>query len=116
MLIGDFFPTAVAIVFVLVLIGWVFFRAQTLGQAISILSIMFSLRNLSPAFVTSTIAATTLAVLVFALLRQAYFAADFKNFESVFAGRYFKPVTVGCLIAGCIFLRGPGSAFIYFQF
>jgi D-alanyl-lipoteichoic acid acyltransferase DltB (MBOAT superfamily) len=88
----------VSVTFALVCVGWVFFRAQNLGQAISILSIMFSLRNLGPAYITSTVAAATLAVLIFAMLRQAWFAADFKNFEAVFGGRYFvRGLTAGAV-------------------
>ncbi len=105
--------------FVLTLIGWVFFRARTMQSALSILSSMLGLSashalpyDLSqfraPVFylflgiVTEIITA-----------RRDRRAAD----RPASAKRsMWGPVGVALLIASCIYLRGPGNAFIYFQF
>jgi alginate O-acetyltransferase complex protein AlgI len=106
----------IAVMFFLVLISWVFFRAQNVGQAFAILRTMFNFGSVRMDLASSTIAGGALSLLVLIILRQIYFGAGLNTREPGRLAYLVKPVTAGLLLAGCVFLKGPGSAFIYFQF
>jgi alginate O-acetyltransferase complex protein AlgI len=104
-------------VFVLVQISWVFFRAESLGQAAGILRIMFSFRGRwvrGPVDLAAPLFLVGLLVLqhVFLHLRGERPPAG----PPRFARRLLEPAMLGGLAAACVLFAGPGSSFIYFQF
>ena len=98
-------------------IAWVFFRAETLEQALGILASMFN----PSLFVLPDLAAPfqpALVVLVLAGLGELFFYFRLNTIaaEDSLLLRFAKPLFLALLLVACIYLRGPGSAFIYFQF
>jgi len=109
---------ATLIIFVLVMLGWVFFRAQSLDQALAILSIMFDPAQLNAGQAVRLIGWPLLALVGLMVLRQMYFHMGLDN---VSLGRMqlqpiLQPAVMAALVWACVFMRGPGTAFIYFQF
>lgn len=98
-------------------VGYVIFRAESLGQAVNILKIMFdfSAINLTSAYGIGRI---PMAFLLVGMMREVYFffRLDQSALMRSRGHRFAEPVILSCMIAACVFLRGPGSAFIYFQF
>jgi D-alanyl-lipoteichoic acid acyltransferase DltB (MBOAT superfamily) len=95
-------------------VAWVFFRAESLTQALNILKIMFSFSDGSS--VSLGWDADFFLCIAVLIELGIYFqlGAFFKsrlNFH-----RRFEPVLLSILIMVCVFFRGPGSEFIYFQF
>jgi len=104
-------------VLVLVWIGWVFFRAESMGQAMEILTVMFN-----PALLGITALPPIFTVaMVFLALGAANelihrFDLDRLYKASKISMRFAEPSVIAAMLVACIYLRGPGSAFIYFQF
>lgn len=105
----------------LVLITWVFFRAENLGQATAIVGQMFNLPSFSLAdlrlFNQRALAFTGLL-----LIGQLRFFFKWPD-NLIHAGspvglalRRIQPVLTAFVLIACVYFRGPGSAFIYFQF
>jgi D-alanyl-lipoteichoic acid acyltransferase DltB (MBOAT superfamily) len=94
-----------------ILITWVFFRASSVGQTFFILGEMFSGRADWSALSLVTLAAW--AALAALLLGEAWV---FGRGETLSRRSAFAPVRLAAILVACIYLRGPGSAFIYFQF
>ncbi len=109
---------AVAVVFVLVLVSWVFFRSQSFSQALAVLSTMFNPFGLNLAIARNLIHWRDLLLLTVIILRHLYFhfRLDQYRWQMPVALWGVQPVTIAVLITLCVFFRGPGSAFIYFQF
>lgn len=106
-----------AIVFALVLIAWVFFRANSLGQAFQIVGSMLNPTALSLAPLKSIGApALFFALMGTGMLLNSYFGWAPKLQSKSTTMLKLRPVVVGALAVACIFWRGPGNAFIYFQF
>ena len=105
---------ASCIVLVQVWVSWVFFRAESLGQAFHILKAMFSF---SGGF-EYQFRITGMAFIAIALLRELYFylQLDQKPFALPVRQDYLETFVLALLIVSSVYLRGPGSAFIYFQF
>ncbi|MBN2135184.1 MAG: MBOAT family protein [Acidobacteria bacterium] len=108
---------AALIVVILVWIAWVFFRAKNLGQAVGIIGMMFDFSKfyLNPNTIYSVFVFLLIALVI---LREIFFlmkADNWKFFQSKFY-LSIEPIIITLMIAACIFIRGPGSAFIYFQF
>lgn len=104
-----------AAVLVQVWVAWVFFRAESLAQARAILRAMFSMQRVD----LSDLA--RLSPLVFLALGVAYEAGLWGLVDRALARtgrarRVIEPALLAALLAACVFLRGPGGAFIYFQF
>jgi alginate O-acetyltransferase complex protein AlgI len=94
-----------------VLVAWIFFRANTVGQAWEIVKIMFSFvgdSNLGWGL------NGTIFILIITLRELAVVTIPEKQFKSV------KPIPemlfYAVLITLIIYFRGEGSEFIYFQF
>jgi len=112
---------ATTLVMVQVWVSWVFFRAGTFDQAITILQRMFSfdggLNTVAP--IMGGINLINLTILVGAMvLRESYFYYGFndrKLLPSPWKQR-LENLFLALVIVACVFLRGPGGAFIYFQF
>lgn len=105
------------IVVPLVIVAWVFFRANSFGQAFAIIRLMFNpaARSLAPIF---QVGIKPLLYLGIAGLMELYFYVrlDKSRFASSRLIAAFEPVLLAIMIAACIFFRGSGNAFIYFQF
>ena len=105
---------ALLLVIVQVWVGWVFFRGQSFGQSIQILKTMFSFSGaISPG-----IRKAFFVILGLGVLRELYIALGMhrKQWLPVSWRRQLDPAMLAMLMVACIYLRGPGSAFIYFQF
>lgn len=102
---------------VFVWVGWVFFRAVSLEQALAILGIMFNPALLTwPALPTLFLTAGWFC-LIAGLHELAHVTGLARACQvSAWSTRWLEPVAVALLLAGSIYLRGPGGAFIYFQF
>jgi len=109
---------ATLIIFVLVLVSWVFFRAQSLSQAGYILGAMFNFANFEAGAVTARIALPALVFLGLIALRQLYFhlRLDKVSLGLGWVDQVAHAAFLALVLWSCVFLRGPGSAFIYFQF
>jgi alginate O-acetyltransferase complex protein AlgI len=106
------------LVTVQVLVAWVFFRAETPGKAFEILRIMFSFNSFDISqiklFPNSRI---IVACLVLGCLREAYlFGREKLDLPAPVESRRLEAILLIAGIMLCVFFRGPGSAFIYFQF
>jgi alginate O-acetyltransferase complex protein AlgI len=110
---GDYL--AIVIVYFLTLISWVFFRSETLSQSVQIISLLMniSLFNYSDAkeFLSGDLRALCLCGLM--LLWHAKIAIGFRFGIN---SRMLQLLYIAILVILCIFFRGPGAAFIYFQF
>ena len=102
-----------ALVLVGVWVAWVMFRCESLSQGAHITARMF-VYHPGPIYMLRT-PFLFLAVLA----ARELFVKVCPDFET-WRGRRWRPLTdpvvLSLLIAVIIFLRGPGSAFIYFQF
>lgn len=106
-----------AIVFALANLAWVYFRATTVGRANEIVAAMVNplavelgaVRNLGSEGVSFWL----LAILVALNHRFCLIGRIVRRFPALSA---LEPVAYGALAALSIYWRGPGSAFIYFQF
>ncbi|MSP61433.1 MAG: MBOAT family protein [Myxococcales bacterium] len=106
-----------AIVFVLVLLSWVFFRAESIDQALAITRILLDLPRLTLELAPE-IDRNALALLGLIALRQGWVAwrTDSKSTPPWGSRPLFESAVVVVLLVAAVFLRGAGSAFIYFQF
>ena len=97
-----------------ILVAWVFFRAENVGQAFQIIKTMFTFnaKLLSGPFPGGIFLISALAL--FELMM--FFKMDPSKLIPQPARRVTDPVFWGVAIVAAIFLRGPGNAFIYFQF
>jgi len=104
------------IVIILVWISWVFFRSRSFGQAIGILEIMFNPLKMT-GFSIARFTTITGFVLVLAIIREfgAYFKIDEKmRLLNMYPA--IETIAVAFTLVACVFLRGTGQMFIYFQF
>jgi D-alanyl-lipoteichoic acid acyltransferase DltB (MBOAT superfamily) len=108
---------AVLSVFLLACVAWVFFRAKSFTQATSILSVMFGF-DISWNVARNCISTTSLLCLVIISLRELYFhfGLDKINWLAAKFHPIIQPVVASIMVVLCVILRGPGEAFIYFQF
>ena len=100
------------ITFVVVLTSWVFFRAETISQAIIILKIMFSF---SGKIMTGL--NITGKIIIFAVVLRHFYCLSIKE-KFVKSTAYEKVIEllIPLVIVIIVFFRGPGGEFIYFQF
>ncbi|MDY0092633.1 MAG: MBOAT family O-acyltransferase [Candidatus Vecturithrix sp.] len=104
---------ATGIVLFEVWVTWVFFRARTFAQALYIIKTMFSFSG----GLEYHFSALGLGLLLIAILRELYFYLRLDQKILIpFAYEYSEVLSQSVLLVACIYLRGPGSAFIYFQF
>jgi hypothetical protein len=100
-----------------VLVGWVFFRATSIGQAFDIVVVMFTGTWSWGEAMNAVNPAASLALIV-SLLASIHWALQSRGLISRVgeAGmiRQCSFVIAGILMA--VFLRGQGDEFIYFQF
>lgn len=99
------------VVFALVCVGWVFFRATSLGQALQILALM-----LWPAWAPFHVGMFQLALIVGVLAWELGRLTPMGRSLVQFTKGAWEPVFLAAMLWASIFERGSGSAFIYFQF
>ena len=106
------------LVFLLVVVAWVFFRAQSFPQAFGILRIMFDFRLGDMPHSSTLVPSYIRLLLAGIMLRQIYFALELDRVRLLprRVERVIMVVVVAALLAGAVFLRGPAGEFIYFQF
>jgi alginate O-acetyltransferase complex protein AlgI len=106
-----------AIALILVWVAWVLFRAPDMTAAGHILGIMFNPHLWGG---KEGLAGTLkeLPVLALAVVWELwyFFRLDHVAWERYRLVAYLEPVGIALMFAASIYLRGPGSAFIYFQF
>ena len=109
---------AIGITFFLACIAWVYFRAESFGQANAIMLQLFNVAQLNPNYAMQKIGMFQFVWLGAAIAREAFFALNMHTW-SVFEKPWFENVRVVSLavvIAMTIIFRGPGTTFVYFQF
>ena len=107
-------------VFALTVIAWVFFRAQTFGQALSVLGIMFNFGAFNPGVIWDKVDNNAVNVLLLIIGTQLIFyfgldKAEWTRSKSL-AKSLFDSAVVASTLLMCVYLRAPSSTFIYFQF
>jgi alginate O-acetyltransferase complex protein AlgI len=109
---------ATFVVFIMVLVSWVFFRARSMGQAGDVLARMFDPTGIRLGDGLAQIPWMMQLLVVAMILRHLYFhlRLDKLTWGGWQLDKLMQPISVAALLWACIFLRGPGSAFIYFQF
>ena len=102
---------------ILVLVGWVFFRAESAGDAVLIINNMFSFNN-EGAFMMSDVIRNGLFWLLMSLLIEilSYFRIKPHGYFPRKYARIADMVYVAGMCLACLYLRGDGNVFIYFQF
>ncbi len=105
-------------VLIQVWISWVFFRAESLGQALEIIQqmLIFNTNTFVPVDAVLFMKATLLAG---GWLTVEMIAGNNIQNKVRLPANYItrlSQIGLAAMIAACIYLRGPGSAFIYFQF
>jgi len=105
---------ALVLVNVQVLVAWVFFRAETMEQAMYIIRTMFSFSGA----LRSGLGHDDTIYLAIAILSElcVFLHLGTKPLVSQKVQRALSPIAWVLVIVACIYLRGPGSEFIYFQF
>jgi len=102
-----------AVVFLLVVMSWVPFRAESLSQALVIWGHMLSLESLVeiPVFTGKELLLRTAVIFFLAIAMMiSWWPFDLKRH------RLAAPLFYGIIITAVVYFRGPGGAFIYFQF
>lgn len=105
-------------VFILVLLAWVFFRAQSVRQATDILLIMFTQwQNTESAITLFLTQYKAFMVLLFAFAGEITYKAGVRRLIWVDkTSILWEPIAVAFAVLLAILFRGPGNEFIYFQF
>jgi len=107
-------------VFLLTVIAWVFFRAENFSQALAVLAAMFDFGQFNFHLIDKLIDNSAVNVLLIILARQLFFHFNLNDAAWVngnYAWRGKVEISVlALLILVCVYMRGTGGAFIYFQF
>ena len=114
-------------VFVLTLLAWVLFRCGSTGKgglarAGAIFTQMFRFGEWNFPVIDDRIDTHAVNVMLIMIARQLWF--HFRLHEAPWSRRLaatrlawaIQPVVLALLLLACVYLRGPGAAFIYFQF
>ncbi|MBN2682573.1 MAG: MBOAT family protein [Bacteroidales bacterium] len=104
----------VLIVSIQVWVAWVFFRANDFSQAMQIVYAMFSFTG----DFSSSLGLDELLFISIGVLREVwiYHGLNKNRFIPKKMRNFTDILLLSLLIAACVFLRGEGSEFIYFQF
>lgn len=111
-------PIAVVFVLIQVWVAWVFFRANSTSQAFAIVKTMFDPKQLSMAFPLQ-LDQLILPIVFFVLLWEIYYYLKDNEHRLLLPARLatvFEVPFLAIMATAAIYFRGPGGAFIYFQF
>jgi len=107
-------------VFLLAVVAWVFFRAQSLGQAMTILGVMFNFSTFDVGILSRLIDNNAINVLLLMIGSQLFCHFGFDRAKWTTSKTRFKTafdtLFIATVILMCVFMRVPSSTFIYFQF
>lgn len=108
----------ILITFLLGLIAWVFFRAVSFSQALDILSVMFIPQSVGYPIFQEALTYKALFLLGIMMVRQISLYQPFPipGSRLVPPLRLLQPAGLAVLLVLCVYFRGPGGTFIYFQF
>lgn len=108
---------SIVITNILVLVGWVFFRADTAGDAMVILKNMFGPGS-EGSFVMNDEIRNGMVWLSASLLIEiiTYYGLKPHRLLPLRFHRFTDMIYVLLMLLACIYLRGEGNVFIYFQF
>ena len=112
--VGGRFVSAV-ITLVLVLFSWVFFRANHIEQAVSIVWQMLDLSTFSWTDLQTFNSRAVVFTGLF-LLAELRYVVKWPDWTPAPVASRWQPVWTALILVSCVYLRGPGGAFIYFQF
>jgi len=99
-----------AITFAAVVIGWVFFRSDTLGRALQVFSEMAGLRGIGSLRLVSPIYVASLAIAA----SMAFMLPN--SWEFRLQPRPAYAYALAAMLIASVLLLGTGSPFLYFQF
>ncbi len=104
---------ACAVVIMQVWFGWVFFRAGSIQQGWSVIRAMLSFDRFAV-----RLSGTALLFLGLAMIAEMYAALglDWRKLLRPGLTPYVEPLKLAACVIGAVYLRGPGNAFLYFQF
>jgi len=107
-------------IFILTILAWVFFRAESFAQAISIFKVMLNPSVFNYSVVHDIIDNNATNVLWIIIGSQLFFYFGLDKSEWILSEskskRYFEPAFTAFLILICVYMRAPSNTFIYFQF
>ena len=108
-------PFIYLITMIFVLIGWVYFRGQSLSEANQIISNLFSSNSINIYWDDFQ---NPFIFLFVAIGFEIYYFLSKKNkIFNQFSGNWIvQSFEIALFISSCLFLRGPQQEFIYFQF
>jgi len=107
------------VTFLLVLIGWVFFRAESIPQALAALGTMMQFNTEQLGQLSKTVGQSAFDILSLTLaceIVRALLAERASNWLTAPRLNTLEPLAIATMISFTIFLRGPGNSFVYFQF
>jgi alginate O-acetyltransferase complex protein AlgI len=106
------------ITFVLACLTWVFFRADSFGQATSIIMQMLDFSRITDLSQLGRFSALQLLILPLMFLRELYFflKLDQATWTTSHLFENARAVGMGMIIVLTLLFRGPGQTFVYFQF
>jgi D-alanyl-lipoteichoic acid acyltransferase DltB (MBOAT superfamily) len=107
--------TGIAVTFLLVCVAWVFFRAQTFGQAFTLLGSMFGFGGGTASVDPRN--RMLVGVTIIAILAVHFYMRD-RSLEDA-AGRVptnLRVLALAAMLFSVILMQGEDRAFIYFQF
>lgn len=107
----------VFVVFFCVAIAWVFFRAKNVQQAFDVISKLFSFSHSYSGDLTFEYLNARM-ILIYAIIVEMFFVLNIKLKSKVNTSVYtvYEIIVLALFIVACLFFRGPGEQFIYFQF
>lgn len=100
-----------AVIIVQVWIAWVFFRAENIDQAFHIIGRMFAFDGLAVDLSRTALIYLGLGAIYDAYARVGYPDADAREIVT-----RREMIATAMILVACVFLRGPGQEFVYFQF
>ena len=107
-------------VFMLTVLAWVFFRANSFTQAMAVFRIMFNPAALNYATADSLIDNNAVNVLLIIFGSQLFFHLGWDKKQWVTSiprvRTTFESAFMAFLILICVYMRAPSNTFIYFQF
>ena len=115
----------VLVVFLLTVVSWVFFVSRSMEQAFVILGSMFNFANLGLEQAREAVSGGPLNVVLIMILAELWFHFRLDRARLLsrlgptperLGRRVLAPIGIALLLCAAVYLRGPGSVFIYFQF